>query len=92
VQFVTPRGKKIQISWEPKMSIFDAPVGRCEAVREMVLLDETQRECAREHGCPPGRQCPLEGRFSLCSGLCETRLEDLPLQARPVGGIWQARN
>ncbi len=65
------------------MSIFDAPVGRCEAVREMVLLDETQQECAREHACPPGRRCPLEGCFSTCSGLWESRLEGLPPQAGP---------
>ena len=45
------------------MSFFDSPIGRCEAVHEMVLLDETQRECAREHGCPPDRVCPLEAYF-----------------------------
>lgn len=51
------------------MSIFDAPIGRCEAVKEMVLLDETQTECAREHGCPPGRVCPLDGCFTTVSGI-----------------------
>lgn len=45
------------------MSTFDSPIARCEAVREMVLTDETQAECAREHGCPPGRICPLCGCF-----------------------------
>lgn len=54
------------------MSIFDAPIARCEAVREMVLTDETQRECAREHDCPPGRKCPLEGCFAEISGLAES--------------------
>lgn len=51
------------------MCFLDSPVGRCEAVHEMVLLDETQKECAREHGCPPGRQCPLEGCFYARSGI-----------------------
>ena len=37
------------------MCTFDAPIARCEAMNEMVLLDETRRECALEHGCPPGR-------------------------------------
>jgi hypothetical protein len=45
------------------MSTFDSPIARCEAVREMVLTDETQAECAREHDCPPGRVCPLCGCF-----------------------------
>jgi len=43
------------------MSIFDSPIARCETVREMVLTDETQAECAREHECPPDRACPLNG-------------------------------
>lgn len=45
------------------MSVFDSPIARCEAVREMVLTDETQAECAREHNCPAGRLCPLCGYF-----------------------------
>jgi len=45
------------------MSFFDAPISRCEAVREMVLTDQTQDQCAREHDCPPGFKCPLCGYF-----------------------------
>lgn len=45
------------------MSFFDSPIARCEAVREMVLTDETQAQCAREHDCPPGFKCPLCGYF-----------------------------
>lgn len=45
------------------MSIFDSPIARCEVVREMVLTDETQAECAREHECPASRVCPLDGYF-----------------------------
>jgi len=50
------------------MSFFDSPLGRCTAIREMVLLDETQAECAREHACPPGQVCPLAGCFTTVSG------------------------
>jgi len=57
------------------MSIFDSPIARCEAVREMVLTDETQAECAREHACPPGRVCPLCGYFTEQSGISEMTIE-----------------
>jgi len=50
------------------MSYFDSPIARCEAVRELVLTDETQAECAREHGCPPGFKCPLRGYFTERKG------------------------
>lgn len=57
------------------MSFIDSPIGRCEKVREMVLLDETQGECAYEHGCPPGRDCPLEGCFAEVSGASDATAE-----------------
>ena len=53
------------------MSIFDSPIARCEVVREMVLTDEIQAECAREHDCAPGQPCPLGGYFSETSGVAE---------------------
>ena len=53
------------------MSFIDSPISRCEAVREMVLTDQTQGQCALEHGCPPGRNCPLEGCFAEISGITE---------------------
>lgn len=53
------------------MSFIDSPISRCEAVREMVLTDQTQRQCALEHGCPPGRKCPLDGCFAEISGVTE---------------------
>ena len=56
---------------ETPMSFFDSPLARCEAVREMVLTDETQSECAREHNCPPGFKCPLCGYFTENSGISE---------------------
>lgn len=56
---------------ETPMSFFDSPLARCEAVRQMVLTDETQAECAREHDCPPGFKCPLCGYFTESSGISE---------------------
>ncbi len=53
------------------MSIIDSPIARCEAVHAMVLTDETQAECAHEHDCPPGRECPLHGYFTETSGIAE---------------------
>lgn len=53
------------------MSFIDTPISRCEAAHAMVLTDQTQRECALEHGCPPGRNCPLDGCFALQSGITE---------------------
>ena len=53
------------------MSFIDSPISRCEAVREMVLTDQTQPQCALEHGCPPGRNCPLDGCFAEMSGITE---------------------
>lgn len=53
------------------MCFFDSPTARCEAVHELVLTDETQTECAREHACPPNRICPLCGYFSEGVGKLE---------------------
>lgn len=53
------------------MSVFDSPVARCQAIREMVLTDETQAQCALEHECPPGRKCPLQGYFAESTDLPE---------------------
>ena len=64
------------------MSFLDSPIGRCEAERTMVLTDQTQRQCAQEHGCPPGRECPLDGCFAKRSGLYETAPAVLPGKVR----------
>ncbi len=56
------------------MSGFDVHFAPCEAVGEMVITDQTQEECACEHGCPPGRNCPLDGCFARVSGF----VEDIP--------------
>ena len=56
------------------MSFIDSPMARCDFVREIVLTDETQAECAREHECPPGTVCPLCGYFTEMSGISEEAL------------------
>ncbi len=61
------------------MSVLDSPIGRCEAVKEIVLLDQTQGECACEHGCPPGFECPLGTYFTDVSGLSNETAEALRL-------------
>ena len=71
------------------MSTLDSPIGRCEAKKEMVLLDETQAECAAEHGCKPGCDCPLEGQFAKVSGLSDAQAE---LIAEQKGGADTAKN
>lgn len=62
------------------MSLFDSPIARCEAARVMVLTDETQLECSREHECPADRICPLCGYFSETSGISE-ELQDTRIPA-----------
>jgi hypothetical protein len=60
--------------------MFDSPVARCEIIREMVLTDETQAECACEHDCPPGRICPLARYFAEPKRVAGSDAND----ARPV--------
>jgi hypothetical protein len=58
------------------MTVLDSPIARCEAMHTMVLTDETQRECAREHECPPGQVCPLCNYFTDTSGLAESSMQE----------------
>jgi hypothetical protein len=44
--------------------VFDSPFEFCTVCGEYVLLDQTQRQCAREHGCAPATQCPLHRYFT----------------------------
>jgi hypothetical protein len=44
--------------------MFDSPIEPCPVCREMVLLDQTQAECAREHACPADTVCPLQNYFT----------------------------
>jgi hypothetical protein len=42
--------------------MFDSPFTYCPKCLEMILLDQTQRECAREHCCGKA-ECPLQACF-----------------------------
>jgi hypothetical protein len=44
--------------------MFDSPVAPCPVCGEMVLLDQTKTECAREHRCSKTTICPLQKSFS----------------------------
>ena len=44
--------------------MFDSPIDYCPVCKEMVLLDQTRRECATEHHCRKSVACPLERCFS----------------------------
>ncbi|HRH74389.1 hypothetical protein [Zoogloea sp.] len=68
------------------MSYIDSPISRCEAVREMVLTDQTQAQCAYEHGCPPGRNCPLDGCFAEISGVTEEVTREALAHVASAGG------
>lgn len=43
--------------------MFDSPMDYCTVCGEMVALDQTRAECAREHGCSPDTVCPLLDYF-----------------------------
>ena len=51
--------------------MFDSPIASCNAIREYVLTDQTQQQCAREHDCPADRVCPLLGYFVDSGGNVE---------------------
>jgi len=43
----------------------DSPLELCRRRGCIVLLDQTQRECALEHHCKEAREdCPLRGHFT----------------------------
>jgi hypothetical protein len=43
--------------------MFGSPFEFCPVCKEYVLLDQTHRECAREHHCNDDSQCPLKSFF-----------------------------
>ena len=53
------------------MSYITEPIGLCEEANTIVLLDQTKGQCMLEHGCPPGRKCPLDGCFARISGITD---------------------
>ena len=44
--------------------MFDSPFEFCAVCREYVLLDQTKRQCAREHRCAGVAKCPLQKYFT----------------------------
>jgi len=44
--------------------MFDSPFEFCTVCRAYVLLDQTRRQCAREHDCAGATKCPLEKFFT----------------------------
>jgi hypothetical protein len=48
--------------------MFDSPMEYCTICGQMVALDQSQAECAREHGCRPDTVCPLLGYFPKGEG------------------------
>lgn len=44
--------------------MFDSPIDRCVVCGQMVLLDQTRAECAREHSCGTDTPCPLQEYFT----------------------------
>ena len=44
--------------------MFDSPIDHCPVCGQMVVLDQTQVECAREHGCSTDTPCPLQKYFT----------------------------
>jgi len=49
-----------------------SPIRRCDAENTAVRTDQTKQECALEHGCPPGRDCPLGSCFAMSSASYRT--------------------
>ena len=44
--------------------MFDSPIAACPVCGQIVVLDQTQRECAREHHCSSKTACPLQSFFT----------------------------
>jgi hypothetical protein len=44
--------------------MFDSPFDFCPRCEQMVLLDQTLKECVREHQCDEVTLCPLGNYFS----------------------------
>ncbi|MCC6196301.1 MAG: hypothetical protein IT518_17750 [Burkholderiales bacterium] len=60
--------------------MFDSPFEYCHACGHYVLLDQTCRECAREHGC--AAPCPLQELFTGVEFVCP---DGMPADQRRVG-------
>jgi len=59
-----PPGTGVDSVRRGKRPMLDSPFERCPRCRQYVLLDQTRRQCAREHGCGEGEACPLARYFT----------------------------
>jgi hypothetical protein len=62
--------------------MLDSPFERCPVCGECVLLDQTQRQCAREHGCTDETTCPLH-RWFTGTEVAQGRRRRKPRDLRP---------
>jgi hypothetical protein len=44
--------------------MFNSPIEFCKLRQAYVAIDQTQHECALEHGCEPRTKCPLKAVFA----------------------------
>jgi len=66
--------------------MFNSPLHHCPACRQYVALDQSQRECASEHGCSPEQPCPLAHLFSVRdSAAAAGKSEDTPASVAQSG-------
>ncbi len=66
--------------------MFDSPFEFCSVCQGYVLLDQTQRECAGEHGCRDPSVCPLRRIFTgLDFASARTGTERAPLPKPRAG-------
>ena len=56
--------------------MFDSPFALCKRHNEMVLVDQTLVECAREHACDDTCTCPLARYFPDADNAAPTAHED----------------
>jgi hypothetical protein len=62
--------------------MFNSPTAFCTARRTWVAIDQTRRECALEHGCGQGTNCPLQ---SMLARNAARQLRGTPESMRAIG-------
>ena len=67
--------------------MFDSPFDVCPVCRQVVLLDQTQAQCAREHGCPGAGACSLEPYFTGVACIAIARKGGKSATRRRTGGV-----
>ena len=60
--------------------MFDSPFEFCPACKAYVVLDQTLRECAREHRCQDVSKCTLQ-KFFTGIEFAETKIVSEPHEA-----------